>query len=681
MVERIISRHKGLHRNIYLPQNIIIYDNIVDFIIFLLGLSFVNQILEVFLGFDENMDIYGTLFSVAIYICLQVNHKIQERMKVSPYKVTEQFSGLYCVDNLEKLGLRASNGLLSREKEVEYLYSAVESVLNQNHGKQGICLIGKSGCGKSTILYFLKKSCSPKIEVFDYSKKYDSIEWNLQNDVAWEWEKKIQDNDRRYLFVFDQFEQFFYKTDEKQKEIEEVIRKLTVKNVAVIFSIREEFLSRFIKRFDLNNLNNREENRTHNYGIIENRELISLMKESVSENSFFIFGLDEEEEKIVDSQYYEHNVISMEGQCINAFGTSGKDIYLKFSHCPLIQQQIIFNVLQNEKSQTGYLRFEEKNEDYILRRYYDVQLCSTGNFFIASRVMYLLCLGDFYHISFETDDIMRALCIPDIESKKEEFNQVMECLQDIQLVKCARYNSREVKEIAHDYIAKSYESYAKAEMPVDVRAALDEYTTEYIKGTSINKKIDIFRKKSGKQGVAIWMFFLSIAASLIGCICEYKAGNNISLIVELLSIASIIYVYTFYRHITCFCPDRKFNHAITFFYVISMICGSLTMVLYEYWLACLGVGNFFIGLSCVVIGLDKRISSLGKKMYLSYGSKTMLMGILLVVLDIYSKSINNIDYATLLKIIAMGTLLIYAYYAHINEEFIYSHLEGMFSNQ
>lgn len=51
------------------------------------------------------------------------------------------------------------------------------------------------------------------------------------------------------------------------------------------------------------------------------------MKESVSENSFFIFCLDEEEEKIVDSQYYEHNVISMEGQCINAFGTSGKQIH------------------------------------------------------------------------------------------------------------------------------------------------------------------------------------------------------------------------------------------------------------------------------------------------------------------------------------------------------------------
>ena len=153
------------------------------------------------------------------------------------------------------------------------------------------------------------------------------------------------------------------------------------------------------------------------------------------------------------------------------------------------------------------------------------------------------------------------------------------------------------------------------------------------------------------------------------------------LIVELLSFASVIYVYTFFGYITCFHPDRKFNCAITVFFFVSMICGTVTVVLYEHWLTCLGVGNFFIGVSCTLIGLDKRISSLGEKMYLSYGVKTMLMGFLLIVLDVYSKSITNVSYAGLAKIIAMGTLLIYAYYAHINEKFIYAHLEGMFSNR
>ncbi len=59
----------------------------------------------------------------------------------------------------------------------------------------------------------------------------------------------------------------------------------------------------------------------------------------------------------------------------------------------------------------------------------------------------------------------------------------------------------------------------------------------------------------------------------------------------------------------------------------------------------------------------------------------MLMGILLTAFDVCSKSIDYEGYADLMKIIAMGTLLIYAYYAHINEEFIYTHLEGMFSVQ
>lgn len=678
MDERIINRHKGLHRKIYMPLNEIIYDNFAEFIIFLLGLSFVSQFLKLFLGADKNTDICGTIISIIIYICLQIYHRMQERIKVCPYKATEQFSGLYCVDNLDQLNLRLSNGLLSREKEVDYIYGAIHRLLDQQEIKQGICLIGKSGCGKSTILYFLKKRCSPEMEVFDYSKKYDSIIWHLYNDLGQDWEKRIKESGHKYLFIFDQFEQFFYKTGKKQQEIELVIRKLTTKNVAVVFAVREEFLSHFIKRFDLNNLKNAVLNQKDYYGIITNRKMSGPVNDG--DVSFFLFCLNEEEEKEV-CQYYKYREISMEGQCVNAFGTSGPELYSRFKHCPLIQQQIIFNILQNEKNATAYLKFQENNEDYFLRRYYDVQLCSTGNFFIASRVMYLLCLGNSYHILFETEDILRALCIPDIESKKKEFDQVMKSLQDLQLVKCARYNSGEVKEIAHDYIARSYEVYAKTEMPVDVRAALDEYTAEYIKRTAINDKIDIFREKSGKQGVSIWMLFLSIFISLILCMFQYNKTGSISFIVELLSVISLVYVYTFYCYITRFHPDIKINRAITFFFFVSMICGLAAAALDKYWLACLGIGNFFVGVSSSLIGLSKRISSLGKKMYLSYGGKTMLMGILLVVLDVYSKSVNNSEHAGLLKIIAMGTLLIYAYYAHINEEFIYTHLEGMFSNR
>ena len=165
MDEKVISRHKGLHRNIYLPSDAKIYDNFVEFIIFLLGLSFVSQILEMIFGSDKNMNLYGTGLSAALFICLQVYHRIQEKKKVLPYKATEQFSGLYCVDNLEKLGLQSRDGLLLREKEVRYLYEAVKFTLKQDQRKQGICLIGKSGCGKSTILYFLKKYCFSEIEV------------------------------------------------------------------------------------------------------------------------------------------------------------------------------------------------------------------------------------------------------------------------------------------------------------------------------------------------------------------------------------------------------------------------------------------------------------------------------------------------------------------------------------
>lgn len=677
MDENIIKSHKGLHRNIYSSFKLFLQEDFVLLISFLLGMSFVSQILEFLLPSSDRLEICGTIISFLIYGFICLYRYKYNKMKIEPYTVTKNFSGLFCVDNLGKLNLTEDNGLLSREIEVKYLYKTINHILEQDNNKQAICLIGKSGCGKSTIIYFLEKYCSSEMKVFDYSKKYDSIVLNLYKDIGRNWENKLREKNEKYLFIFDQFEQFFYKTESKQKEIEETIKKLTIKNVAIIFSIREEFLTQFIKNFDLNNLNTDIDNRAHYHGIIANRDIVSRSVNSLNnENSYFIYCLDEDEEKKADYQYSEYKKLSMEGQCIDAFGSSGTPFYLRFKHCPLIQQQIIFNVLNNEQIKTGFITFEEKDENFYLKRFYDIQLCSTGNFFIASRIMYLLCLGNFYHISFETDDIMRALCIPDIEDKKKEFEHVINHLQDIQLIKWTRYNSKQVNEIAHDYVAKSYEAYANTEMPVDVKAALDEYVTEFIKGTSINQKINEFRKKSGKPNRVKWILFLSVFFCLGIFAYRYFGDENISFFIVILSIISLIYVYTFYFYITRFCPNKRTNILVVVCFIFSMISGSVTTLLHVWWLVCLGVGNFFIGVSCLIIGCEKRISNIGRKMFFSYGVKTMLMGILLVFLDVFSRNIAKAD---LIEIVAMGSLLVYAYYSHINEEFIYSHLEGMFS--
>lgn len=205
---------------------------------------------------------------------------------------------------------------------------------------------------------------------------------------------------------------------------------------------------------------------------------------------------------------------------------------------------------------------------------------------------------DIYHISFEEVDIMRALCITDTESKKSEFYQVIDCLHDIQLIKCARYNSREVKEVAHDCVAKIYGFYTKAEMPVEVRTVLDVYAIEYLKGTSINQKIDAFREKSGKHGMAIWILILAVIICLTSCICRPKADNEVLFAVGRLSVVSVIYVYTFYRHITGYHPDKKYHYAITISFLISMISGAVTIVLYEHWLACLCVDGVYWHILC-----------------------------------------------------------------------------------
>lgn len=667
MEDKVIKRNKRLHRNIFPLFRKFSGRFFLEIIIVVLSSSVIDVLIEYFFKDIVNQVIFRLLAILIIGILWFIE---KEKNIVIAYKITKQFSGLYCVDNLKNLNLNIENGLLPREKEAQFLLLMVEKVFSDEKEKCLICISGKSGCGKSTILYFLKQeSENNEFQILDYSKKYDFLLQYLVLDWGENWEDKIKNNKLKTIIIFDQFEQVFYKSEETRKDIAKVIKTLVTINIAVIISIREEYLASLFQMISLNNYGNIER-----HGIIEDRKISSVCKDGI----YFLTCLDEMEFQDRDTVVRE-SLIQL--QCNAAFGTDASTIYEKVKNDRLIQQQIILNMLCNEKNNDRFIELKKQDSNYYLKRYYDVQLCSTGDFFIASRLMYLLMRGALNHIFFEKQDFMRALCIPDIRCEKENFNRVILKLQEVQLVKRNVYNSEEVYEIAHDYVAKSYEAYANTEMSADIKAALDEYVTEYLKETKISERIDSYREhRAISCRYANVILFLSVVICIGYNIYKYIQGNEETrMIVVLLSVVSLGYVYAFFYNITRFCMGRKIR-IVQFSFMISMLSGTLASVSNGDWLFWLGMGNTFIGVSTLAIGYDKKISNLGKKMYLSYGGKTVLVGILLCYMDIYMKRFGNGNEVLLIEVVAMGALLVYAYYSHMNEEFIYTHLEGMFSS-
>ena len=110
-----------------------------------------------------------------------------------------------------------------------------------------------------------------------------------------------------------------------------------------------------------------------------------------------------------------------------------------------------------------------------------------------------------------------------------------------------------------------------------------------------------------------------------------------------------------------------------------MLCGGVSVFCDSHWLVCFGLGNALNGIACLYIGVGKTLSRLGKKMYISYGGKTTLMGALFCLLNFLLEGMVSTGNIFAVKAIAMGVLLIYGYKVHLTDEFMYVHLEGLFS--
>lgn len=668
-----IKRKKGLHRNIFHLQ--ITHDEIYNLLIFVLALSASYEVLKQFI-LDNDMFVIG--LSVIAYVTLLFHRKQQERIKrIIPYKKSNTFVGLYSIEESKAIEANFDNGLISREKEVEYIDKVLWTIWEQPGYKRGICLVGASGCGKSTIINLLEygkyRESNDEYNIYNFSDKYDYLEDYLKDTFKIDYVTEIQKRTKNIVIIFDQFERFFSLKEEKKVMVKRCIEHLSISNVAIIFSLREEFFLQFLYYFDINHLNAENNIEPDFNGTLAHKKyfLGENEKNFYDNNILVCFG----EENYSGTDHNE-----MQRLCEQAFNEeTGKKIYENFKDTTLIQQQIIFNILENEKNYIASERFWKMDVNSMMKRYFDVQLCSTGNFFDASRIMYLLSAGRNEGISFTNEDLEAALCIF-TQDEKDDFQQCIEELHKLCLIKHIRHNVEGMYEVSHDYIAQSFEIYAGTEMPANVRVALEEYKSEYVRELRIKEKIETHIKEQRKPNTAMGIIKISYIVSITLYVLSLKGMfTHVPVTVLILSLASLLYVYEFYRNIVFHYHNGK-SICTKFCYLVAMICGTSAVIFPSGWLVCLGLGNAIQGFASFKIGLDKDISSVGQKMFLAYGAKTMLMGSLLSICRFAFYLRNPTMDVEMVEVIIMVALLLYSYLAHMNKEFFYAHLEMLFSS-
>jgi ABC-type oligopeptide transport system ATPase subunit len=605
--------------------------------------------------------VFATMVVIVIYAITFVRAK-KEYSGVVPYTKTKHFMGLYNIEGVEPINNDGNRGLIPRNTEIKHLCDRVQELFEAPQGNCSMCIVGKSGSGKSTILNMLANVKDLQYCVVNFTGKYKFIDRYVVEELNGYKDDKC---DIKYVAIFDQFEEFFALGEDDRNRVRENVRDFEANNVVIVFAIREEFFLQFMEEY--NNHILMDDSNVFDCGILSDR----------SEKFRFILchGI-ENESKVI------------EGLIRQAFGDGYyKSIQDYIKDKPLIQQEIVLNLLENEKEASrDYTKYLEYDENKIMDRYFDVQLCSTGDYFDASRIMYLLSVGRLNNICFTVENIKEALCIYS-DRERERFDDCIRKLHGLKLIRATDYDSDVNYEVAHDYIAQSYEMNANSNMPSSVKNALDDYKVWYLQQNKANKDRKPVKVEKSKHGTILTntVLILSIAFITAGFVLELIKTYSATLVmVFVLSVMSVVYVYEFYANITSYVSKCRILIAIM--YLATMACGVLAMFSGTYWLILLGIGNSLLGVTNITIAAGNR-SERVKAMFGGYGCKTAIMGILLALISgLIVWEMNKYDelqygcvrmFIDLAEVVIMGALLCYSYISHLNRMFFYEHVESL----
>lgn len=613
---------------------------------------------------------YEILFYIfCLLICIflfWVYDEIRKYPVIESYSKSSNFVGIYNVDDLYgKDKEYYKNTLIKRIKEVEYLEDILSKIYAHKSSKQSICIIGESGSGKSTIISKLQNKLEKDINIINCSNRYRDLEQFLTKNFDVEklddmFEKLIRSN-KKNLFIFDQFERFFLLDEPIQIELKrKIFDKLNIDNTTSIFVLREDKFPDFI-------YSTQKEKLTSSGILVEtfcnvwylNNHML-FCKNDVDLN----FSINRNNEK---SDILKNRNNDLFLTCQNVFQTD--KVYQRFKSRKLIEKQIYFNLLENEYKNHAFnfVHFLNENSDRdLLVRYYDKQLCSTGNYYDAARIMYLLSLGRIYNQLYSLAEIQLALLIK--EKSINKFNKCLEDLTKLKLIRKIQENSINYYEIVHDYIAESYIEYAETDMHLYIKNTIHDFRVNY-KNKKYKKGltdcIEQINKPLIYENILLAFVLLSITITSIYYIFILK--NDYNPVINILLYMASYYGYKLYCNIfKLYSGSRKWILNVLF--IAMAFWAILASVFYKFWLLFSGLGTITIGLSFLVIQFCKDFSRVSKEFYFDFSKKVIGTGLAIFVSSFFFVKFNISIYLAAFLVLCE---LIYAYGAQLSEQYFY----------
>ena len=695
--------------------------------------------LWILLFFDVPIHYLSTFYQSAVWLVILAIVPFQKKKKstVIPYSRQKNFEflGLY---NLKDTNQSNCRDVLKRDEEIKYMRQILEEIIfPQVSVKQALCITGPSGCGKSIIMNFFKQAYKGEYKIFDFAGNYHELEGHMVSLFGTNIDNKIIEmtSAGKVVFILDQFERFFFLSQKEQESIQEIIKGLCRKNTGIIVSLREDYLAAFLKRFDMNNLlsvNERKEavprgilqemfslvekkndmhlkadslfrmTKTEQWQeyIIKNNAAIHLdtNKHTVMEKfgSTLLYGRNQNE-MIFQLNGENSNASVLESKCKILFGEKeGSLLFGKHVDEPLIKQQIIFHMAEfNQKvrlhSAEELHSFIEKDSNEILAQYFDCQLASCNNYFHASRLLYLLSQARIRQLSLKTQDVENYL-FPKLFTEKghEQFMNVIQQLENIQLIRKNTEGSSLEYEIAHDFIAEGFVNYSSTNMDRNVKGALDLFILEYIddrRNTAFKEKISL-RKNISEQNFYKNVSCVALAFMVIAYLVQrfvfnpwtsiWKGfnpyENYIPAFPFFITVLSGIYIYCMYNKTVKYYTGEKIRR-VKMFYVFFAFLASIAVFAYPHFLLFDGLG-LAIATGNIALLLDKRYRQTCRNELRAYGAKSCMMGIVYAGAHILFFLVHSQfeDLLIISEFIMFTILLAYGFFVHMTQDFLYARM-------
>lgn len=730
-MDKAIKRAKEKHRNVYAMD-----DRVFEMLFFLFAAALLCALFELLVlrlsPLLRVLLICAALLSGAAMGLLGVR---AIGIRVAPYKREPgfEFIGLH---DMSEGRLMGSADVLPRTDEVSHIRDVLETVIfPQSDVKQILCLTGESGCGKSTLLAFLRESCREEYTFLDFSGDYRSLESRIEEHLGSSPQQRIAQMTHagKVVMILDQFERFFFLPPVKQASVRHTMAQLCLKNTAVIVSMRSEYLADFLKTFDLNDIKHADRSRQKGpKGIL--RPLMSVIEapspalrlaprndpsqtiqwqgmrikrnfDAHLQNAFNPLSTAQLDRMGVTLFYCENqsnasfldggisrNSSIMRGKCERVFGEEGASFYLKHSSLPLIAQQIIFHMAEYDQkvrmlAPQELRELQQADAADALDRYFDVQLTSTGDFFTASRILYLLSKARLHQTSISAGEIETGLLAGQFgPGGHAQCAKTLEALRRCQLIRLSERNSLQEYEIAHDYIAQAYLRYCHAGMERGVVSALDNYLTDLLEAKETLKTVawaqhaDHAQRRTFPRLVCYASVLLAMGAYLLERfvynpwldfpVFLNPYGSHLPVFFPLITLVSLVYLGQIYDKALKYHAGK----ASMIVYPPLMLLGAWSQLLYPHMVMIDGICVAIMGLNCALV-LDSRYPQASRRDMRMYGFKCAAIGTVFACAHLLFCFFNPDgfpSYIMFVESLMLAVLVLYSHLTHMTKAYLYA---------